>query len=114
LTDAEENLLRAENDRDERERDLQIAILEYLLATGQLRVDREGQFQPLPGMAQRPAGPDDAGQTAQPDQQGTQEPPAQEQDAPGQAEGQDRAPSQQSRNEPARHDQQQQAGSPRR
>jgi len=77
LTDAEENLLRAENDRDERERDLQIAILEYLLATGQLRVDREGQFQPLPGMEQRP--PDQPDQADEPDQ--TDDQPGEEQGA---------------------------------
>ncbi len=49
-TRAEDNLLEAENDRDQAEQDLRTAVLEYLLATGQLRVSREGQFMPLPGM----------------------------------------------------------------
>lgn len=50
LTQAEDDLLAAENDRDESIQALRTAVLEYLLATGQMRVDREGQFEPLPGM----------------------------------------------------------------
>lgn len=48
--DAENNLLQARNDRDVAVRDLRVAILEYLQTTGQLRVTRDGQFLPLPGM----------------------------------------------------------------
>lgn len=67
LTDAEDALLRSENDRDSRERDLQIAILEYLLATGQMRVNRDGALDPLkgmPGFQESPAAPADAPQSA--------------------------------------------------
>ncbi len=48
--DAENELLTSRNDRDRAVRDLRIAILEYLRTTGQLRVARDGQFQPLRGM----------------------------------------------------------------
>jgi len=49
-TRAEDNLLESENDRDQAEQDLRTAVLEYLLATGTLRVSRDGRFLPLPGM----------------------------------------------------------------
>jgi len=52
ITDAEDQLLGSENDRDDAVRDLRIAILEYLLSTGTMRVTPGGQFQPLPGMGQ--------------------------------------------------------------
>lgn len=40
----------AERARDQAKADLRNAVLDYLLATGQLRVQRGGQFEPLPGM----------------------------------------------------------------
>lgn len=52
ITDAEDQLLQSENDRDDARRDLRISILEYLLATGMMRVERDGQFQPVPGMGE--------------------------------------------------------------
>ncbi len=52
--DAENELLNARNTRDRAIRDLRIAILEYLRTTGQLRVARDGQFQPLRGMRVAP------------------------------------------------------------
>lgn len=48
--DTENDLLEAENARDQAATDLRIAILEYLLATGQLRVGDDGVFEPLPGL----------------------------------------------------------------
>jgi outer membrane protein TolC len=50
ITQAENDLLEAENDRDRSIQALRSAILEYLLATGQMRVRPDGRFQPLPGM----------------------------------------------------------------
>lgn len=52
ITRGEEDLLEAEDNRDTAIRDLRIAILDYLLATGLMRVDRDGQFEPLPGMGE--------------------------------------------------------------
>lgn len=52
ITDAEQQLLESEDARDNAIRDLRIAILDYLLATGLMRLDREGQFLPLPGMGE--------------------------------------------------------------
>lgn len=48
--EAQNDLLQARNDRDAALRDLRIAILNYLLATGQLRVTPDGAFQALKGM----------------------------------------------------------------
>ena len=48
--DAENELLQSRNDRDQALRDLRVSILEYLLATGQMRVKDDGTFDPLPGM----------------------------------------------------------------
>lgn len=48
--DAENDLLRARNNRDAAIRDLRVAILDYLLATGLMRVAPDGGFQPLAGM----------------------------------------------------------------
>lgn len=48
--DAENELLQSRNDRDSARRDLRISILEYLRATGQLRVSPDGQFKPLDQM----------------------------------------------------------------
>jgi len=50
LTDAENDLLESQNDRDQALTNLRDAILQYLLDTGTLRVDRDGQFEQLPGM----------------------------------------------------------------
>jgi len=63
ITQAENDLLEAENDRDASIQALRSAILEYLLATGQMRVQPNGQFQRLPGMPE----PDDASGDASPD-----------------------------------------------
>ncbi|HYE03221.1 MAG TPA: TolC family protein [Phycisphaerales bacterium] len=48
--DTENALLAAQNARDQAATDLRNAVLDYLLATGQLRVARDGTFLPLPGM----------------------------------------------------------------
>lgn len=50
IVDAENDLLTSENDRDRAETALRTAVLNYLLASDQLRVARDGAFQPLPGM----------------------------------------------------------------
>ncbi|MFG0256299.1 MAG: TolC family protein [Phycisphaerales bacterium JB043] len=50
LTQAENALLEAENDRDRAIQALRTGILDYLLTTGQLRVGRDGTLLPLPGM----------------------------------------------------------------
>ncbi len=50
LVDSLNELLDAENNRDRSRTDLRNAILGYLLESDQLRVSREGAFQPLPGM----------------------------------------------------------------
>lgn len=55
--DAENELLGARNARDEAERALRTAILDYLRVTGQLRVRPDGVFQPLQGMLVREATP---------------------------------------------------------
>ena len=46
ITEAQDDLLNAENDRDQAIQDLRTAILDYLLTTGQLRVDRNGALIP--------------------------------------------------------------------
>ena len=48
--DAQNDLLQARLTRDSADRDLRIAILNYLQVTGQMRVSSEGRFQPLQGM----------------------------------------------------------------
>lgn len=50
LVDTANDLLQAERARDQARTDVRNAVLDYLLATGQLRVRRDGTFQPLPGM----------------------------------------------------------------
>jgi len=50
LLDLESRLLSDEDARDDARRDLRNSILAYLLATDLLRVDRNGNVQPLPGM----------------------------------------------------------------
>jgi len=49
--DAIDDQLRAEDGLIRAERDLQVAVLGYLLATDQLRVDSRGQIIPLKGMS---------------------------------------------------------------
>jgi outer membrane protein TolC len=48
--DSANALLDALNARDDAQTRLRTAVLDYLQATGQLRVGRDGQLQPLPGM----------------------------------------------------------------
>lgn len=60
IVDTEAALLNAENQRDQARTDLRNAVLNYLLQTGQLRVARDGDFEPLPGMERgEPAGETD-------------------------------------------------------
>ena len=49
--DTANDLLNAEQARDQARTDLRNSVLNYLLATGQLRVQRDGTLEPLPGMA---------------------------------------------------------------
>lgn len=49
-SEALDEYLRALDNRDSARRDLQIAILQYLLETGQLRVDADGTLRPIAGM----------------------------------------------------------------
>jgi outer membrane protein TolC len=53
---ANDDLLRAQNDRDQALTDLRNAVLTYLRDSGQLRVKRDGTFERLPGMDAAPAG----------------------------------------------------------
>ncbi len=48
--DTETALRNAKNTRDQAATDLRNSILDYLLATGQMRVDKDGIFRRLPGM----------------------------------------------------------------
>jgi len=50
-TQAIEQVLRARDNRDSARRDLEIAVLRYLLDSGQLRVNARGTIEPLAGMA---------------------------------------------------------------
>lgn len=56
VIDVQEDLLDARNDRDEAISDLRISILEYLLATGQMRVGSDGRWL-APGRLIVPADP---------------------------------------------------------
>lgn len=56
--DATNALQQARNARDRARTALRVAILEYLLRSGQLRVARDGTFQPLPGMESPSTSPD--------------------------------------------------------
>ena len=49
-TEAVNALRRAEDQRDRAKRDLQVSILQYLNASGRLRVQPNGELLPLPGM----------------------------------------------------------------
>ncbi|MCC6676766.1 MAG: TolC family protein [Phycisphaerales bacterium] len=53
IVDSENELLSSENQRDQAKTDLRNAILNYLLASDQLRVNRDGTFERLPGMPSR-------------------------------------------------------------
>jgi len=48
--DTQNDLINARNARDQAASDLRIAVLDYLLTTGQMRVARDGTFIELPGM----------------------------------------------------------------
>ncbi len=74
--DTANDLRDAETSRDRAKADLRNAVLDFLLASGQLRVDRDGQFAPLPGMSRTPS-PEE--REAQPP------PPAEPGSAPGPA-----------------------------
>ena len=52
FVDTNAELLDARNTRDAALTDLRVAILEYLRDTGQLRIGRDGEILPLPGMGQ--------------------------------------------------------------
>ncbi|MDZ4830316.1 MAG: TolC family protein [Phycisphaerae bacterium] len=54
-TEAVNNLQRAQDNLEQSKRDLQVAILGYLVTTGQLRVDGDGQLVLPPGMRNEPA-----------------------------------------------------------
>ena len=75
--DAENELLQSRNDRDRALRDLRVAILDYLLVTGQMRVGEDGTFRPLEGMVLRyeeagdGADPGDGGEGAEGGVEGT-------------------------------------------
>ncbi len=53
IVETAQALSRARNARDRARTDLQFAILDYLLRTGQLRVSRDGTLERLPGMGER-------------------------------------------------------------
>jgi outer membrane protein TolC len=55
--DAENDLLSAKNDAERARTNLRLAVLNYLLESDQLRVNKDGTFQPLPGMRPQPAEP---------------------------------------------------------
>ena len=57
IVDTNNAKLDAENARDQAVTNLRNAVLQYLLDTGQMRVARDGTFQPLPGMDDGPATP---------------------------------------------------------
>ncbi|MGH7290129.1 MAG: TolC family protein, partial [Myxococcota bacterium] len=59
-SEAIQQLNQAEDARDQAARDLQLAILGYLLETGQLRVAADGTLQMLPGMTPVPIDVQDA------------------------------------------------------
>lgn len=59
VIDVQEDLLDARDDRDSAESDLRISILEYLLATGQMRVGPDGRWE-APGQLTRVETPPDS------------------------------------------------------
>ena len=60
VIEAEEGLLEARNRRDDAVRALRESVLEYLLDTGQMRIDRAGRWLPPASLTRpnKPAGPD--------------------------------------------------------
>jgi outer membrane protein TolC len=66
FVETENDLLNAENARDQAKTDLRNAVLNYLLASGQLRVARDGTLEMLPGMSVPPA-PEAPAPPAQPE-----------------------------------------------
>jgi len=87
-SEALDEYLRALDDRDSARRDLQVAILQYLVETGQLRVDASGTLRPVAGMPAMTVVPLDAAETIKPyaDAPPAQSGPAPEaQDDPGMA-----------------------------
>ncbi|MFO0875535.1 MAG: TolC family protein [Phycisphaerales bacterium] len=66
-SDAIEARLAAEDGLAQAKRDLQVAILGYLVSTGQLRVGPKGDILPLNGMALRPTGTPGGSPRASPD-----------------------------------------------
>ncbi|MBB6431226.1 TolC family protein [Algisphaera agarilytica] len=60
VIDVQEDLLDAKNDRDEAESDLRISILQYLLATGQMRIGSDGRWM-APGELIKPNATEDPG-----------------------------------------------------
>ncbi len=58
-TDAIDQTARARNSRDSARRDLEVAVLFFLLETGQLRVNDDGYIMPLEGMEIGEAGQED-------------------------------------------------------
>jgi outer membrane protein TolC len=54
LVDTENVLDSARRARNQAKTDVRNAVLDYLIATGTLRVRRDGTFQPLPGMEAAP------------------------------------------------------------
>lgn len=75
IIEAEEDLLDARNRRDEAVADLQAAVLQYLLVTGQMRIGPDGSWL-APGTLGEDAGPDPA------EEAGPGPPPAPVDDAP--------------------------------
>lgn len=66
-SDAANELARAQDRRDAARRDLQVAVIRYLLETGQLRVDASGFIRPLQGMVIDGDTPSAGPETTQPD-----------------------------------------------
>lgn len=75
LIEAERDLLDARNGRDEALADLQTSVLNYLLQTGQMRVDAEGRWLAPGGLVQQEAQPEET-------DPGTPQPDATDPDAP--------------------------------
>lgn len=82
--DTANDLRDAERARDQAKTDLRNAILDYLVATGTLRVQRDGTFQPLAGMDPG-AGPDPIAPPATPMDPSPAEPAAPPEPAPAPA-----------------------------
>lgn len=67
VVETENDLLAAENSRDQAVTDLRNAILNYLVSSGQMRVARDGTLQPLPGMVPE-ANPENATSSPAPEE----------------------------------------------